>query len=106
MVLKLLDQSTTLSNNKSHTGFFQENTMLSISFKAEDICNNLSTAGKKNEFDKVCAGASNTGLIVDFCTLDKQDTNLLIQVLAPVKNFQYFSQDGEKKKEGNQSKPT
>lgn len=83
-VLKLLNQSTTLSNNKSHRGFLLENTMLSISFKAEDICNNFSTADKKKEFDKAFIRTSNTCLIVDFCALNKQDINLLIEVLAPL----------------------
>lgn len=77
-----------------------------MSFKAEDISNTLSTAGRKNEFDEACVRASNNYLIVNFCTLDKQDINFLLQVLGPVYNFQYFSQEGEKKKEETQTKTT
>jgi len=98
MELKLLTLSTTLSNSISHRGFLQEKAMLSMSFKAQDFSNNLSTVGRKNEFDKACAGGSNSYSIVTFCILDKQDTNFLLQVFAPVYNFHYFSQEDEKRK--------
>lgn len=71
MELKLLNQSTTLSNNTSHRGFLQEKAMLSTSFKAQVISNNLSIVGRKNEFDKACVRGSNNNLIVNFCILDK-----------------------------------
>lgn len=98
MELKLLNQSTTLSNNTSHRGFLQEKAMLSTSFKAQHISNSLSTVGRKNEFDKVCIRGSNNYLIVNFCILDKQDAVVLLQALAPVYNLQYFSQEDEKRK--------
>lgn len=93
-----LNQSTTLSHNMSHRGFLQEKVMLSMSFKAQDISNNLSTVGRKNEFDKVCVRGSNNYLTVNFCILDKQDAVILLQALAPVYNLQYFSQDEKRKK--------
>lgn len=96
--LKFLNQSTTLSNNTSHGGFVQGKAMLSMSFEAQDISNNLRKVGRKDEFDQVWVRGSNNYLIVNFCIPDKQDTNFLLQVLAPVYNFQYFSQEDEKRK--------
>lgn len=93
MELQLLNQSTTLSNNTSHRGFLQEKAMLSKSFKAQDISSNLSTVGRKNKFAKLVSEVQTT-----ICVLDKQDTNFLLQVLAPVYNFQYFSQEDETRK--------
>lgn len=78
MELKLLNQSTSLSNNTSHRGILQEKAMLSTSFKAQDISNSLITVGRKNEFDKVCIRGSNNYLIVSFCILDEQDAVVLL----------------------------
>lgn len=48
---------------------------------------------KKRKKDEAC---SNNWLRVNFHIPDKEDTNFLLQLLAPIYNIQYFPQEDKK----------
>lgn len=98
MGLKRLNQSIPSDNTSLEGSFLEEKSKFSTSYRVQAISNNLHTVGRKNEFNKAYIRGSNNYLIVHFCFLHEQDTSFLLRVLAPVYNFQYLSQEDEKRK--------
>lgn len=77
--------------------------MLSISLKAWDITNNLSKMARKKK-KKKRQGLFKQLITVNFHIPDKEDTNFLLQLLAPIYNIQYFPQEDKKKKKYRNTK--